>query len=79
MPRITHLSVVNDGGFSFGMDQTTPVSWSLSSRPRIRGMYRTWRVPQHAIDSQAFQAWAARNPAPVMSYRDMQATLRGFA
>jgi hypothetical protein len=77
--RITHLSVVNDGAFPSAWIKPRPCPGpcrhALASAACIAlGARRNTR-----FDSQAFQDWAKRNPAPVMSYREMQATLRGFA
>lgn len=71
-----YVSVINDGGFTFGMDLVTPVSWVFHKRPRSRGVYRCWRIAPAIAASPAFRAWLERNPSPVMSYNDLAAVLR---
>lgn len=39
--------VINDGGFSFGMDSVTPVSWKFSSKKLTRNVYRDWKMPDY--------------------------------
>lgn len=74
MTKILHVHVVNDGGFMFGMDKVTPVSWKFSNRVPAK-VYNSFRLkPEHA-DNEKVQKWIARHKAVVMSYRELYNTL----
>jgi len=65
MTRITRAYVINDGGFSFGMDNVTPVSWRFTRRQLKRGIYREWTMPGY------MDAWCKQNPTWIGSLRDL--------
>ena len=48
--------VINDGGFSFGMDSVTPVQWRFSHRELKRKVYRSWLMPYYMTK------WCKQNP-----------------
>ena len=47
-----YVNVINDGGFSFGMDKVTPVTWRITRRAPLRRAYRAWLLPVY------MHAWA---------------------
>ena len=49
--------VMNYGGFEYGMDSVTPVSWRFSRRQLKRGIYREWILPSY------MDLWAKNNPS----------------
>ena len=54
--RLTRAYVMNDGGFDYGMDSVTPVTWRFSRRPLTRNVYREWIMPDYMT------AWCKANP-----------------
>jgi hypothetical protein len=61
-----YANVVNDGGFTFGMDYTTPVTWKFAPRA-LKGSYTSLILPAH------MQAWAKTQRKPwVGTYRELQ-------
>lgn len=61
-----YAHVVNDGGFSFGMDNVTPVTWRFAPRRLTRNIYRSWTMPPYMF------SWAKANPNWIGSYNDLQ-------
>jgi len=49
-PRLTRAYVIDDGGFTYGMDSVTPVSWRFTRRQLKRGIYREWIMPGYMDD-----------------------------
>lgn len=75
--------VEDDGGFSFGMDDVTPVAFTFSTArdsSKKRGVYRSWGLPDNVVKSEHFQAWArGANGRVFASLRDLRATLKKIA
>lgn len=75
--------VEDDGGFSFGMDEVTPVAFTFSTAKdssKKRGVYRSWGLPDNVVKSEHFQAWArGANGRVFASLRDLRATLKKIA
>lgn len=59
--------VMNDGGFSFGMDDRTPVQWRFTPRQLKRGVYMSSTMPDYMRD------WCRANPSWIGSKRDLLA------
>ena len=71
-----YAHVIDDGGFTFGMDAVTPVSFELSARPRRRGVYTTFVVQK---PSRAQAEYAHANPCVVASLTELRARMRALA
>lgn len=52
MQSTFYVNVINDGGFDYGMDNVTPVSWRVTRRAPLRRAYRSWTLPVY------MHAWA---------------------
>lgn len=48
--------VINDGGFSFGMDKVTSVYWRFTTRELKRNIYQSWKMPDYMAK------WCRQNP-----------------
>ena len=63
------VNVINDGGFTFGMDRVTPVTWRVTRSAPLRRAYRSWTLPVY------MHAWAREQiarKAPIhASMRDL--------
>jgi len=72
--------VIDDGGFSFGMDQITPVQFTFSAQDKKRGVYRSFKLPAEVIKNPEFQAWATQLPGHsiVISLRDLRSLIKEY-
>jgi len=72
--------VIDDGGFSFGMDQITPVQFTFSAQDKKRGVYRSFKLPAEVIKNPEFQAWATQLPehSIVISLRDLRSLIKQY-
>ncbi len=72
--------VIDDGGFSFGMDQITPVQFTFSAQDKKRGVYRSFKLPAEVIKNPEFQAWATQLPGHsiVISLRDLRSLIKQY-
>lgn len=61
---IVYANVINDGGFEFGMDYVTPVTWKFS-RVALKSAYRSLILPGR------MNAWAKQQKTIVASWRDL--------
>lgn len=43
-----YIVVINDGGFTFGMDAVTPQTFIFTRQKRTRGIYRRWWLDMNA-------------------------------
>ena len=57
--------VINNGGFAFGMDTTTPVNWRFTNKPLKRNIYRQWLMPEYMAK------WCKSNPLWIGSYGEL--------
>ena len=67
-----YCHVMDDGGFTFGMDDRTPVSWEFSSRPR-KHVYRTFVIENPTLAAQAF---VKMRPVTVRTYQEIRAMFK---
>jgi len=65
--KLFNAYVMNDGGFSFGMDAVTPASWKFTRKELKRGIYRQWKLPEY------MNAFAKANPNWIGTYNELQA------
>jgi hypothetical protein len=75
------VNVIDDGGFIYGMDDRTPVTFRFSNRELTRGIYRSFALPYAVTSNPAFQAYAKSLPQglTVMSLAQLKNKLRDFA
>lgn len=72
-------NVENDGGFAYGMDNVTPVTFVLSDRERKgHAWYRSFRLPDALIESPEFQHWASMHPRIIASLNELKRMLQPF-
>lgn len=64
MSKTMYANVNNDGGFEFGMDYTTPVSWTFGRK--LSRAYTSLILPDYMA------AWTRENKHWIGSYRDLQ-------
>lgn len=79
--KVRYANVENDGGFSFGMDDRTPVAFVLTERERKgRGWYTSYRLPGEVINSPQFQQWANEKKSLrfVCSLNELRRMLKPF-
>lgn len=69
---LTRAYVLNDGGFEYGMDHVTPVSWRFTRRDLKRGIYRMWMMPGY------MDAWCKAHPTWVGTYAELQRIADSF-
>ena len=71
----------SNGGFEFGMDAVTPVSWEFTTLARARkGAYVSFKLPAEVVGNADFQAWARGNGGRViMSKRELVAKIKQLA
>ena len=71
MQSTYYVNVIDDGGFTYGMDDVTPVSWLVTRRAPLRRAYRSWTLPIY------MHGWArqqmARKATICASRRDLLA------
>lgn len=58
LPDFKFVGVENDGGFTYGVDAVTPVTFRFLTRDMQRGFYAVWQLPSDVIKSPHFQSWA---------------------
>jgi hypothetical protein len=66
MTRMMRAYVINDGGFTFGMDHVTPASWRFTRSQLKRGIYREWTLPEY------MDAWCKAHPTWIGTYNELQ-------
>lgn len=74
---IKKVFVINDGGFSFGMDSVTPVSWVFSNR-KPKNMYAEYNLSPFT-DNAKVQEWIAQNKKVCMSLVELREKLKALA
>lgn len=57
--------VIDDDGFTFGMDSVTPVSWRFTSRQLSRGIYCDWTMPEY------MRSWCKIHPTWIGSRAEL--------
>ena len=60
--KYAYALVLDDGGFTYGMDARTPVTFEFSQRDRKRGVYTSYQLPSAAVNNPAFQAMVKSLP-----------------
>ena len=79
-PMIKYALVPDDGGFTFGMDDRTPVQFVFSSRDRTRGIYRSFELPIAVTSNPQFQRWASSLPGNsiIASLADLRKMMKQY-
>jgi hypothetical protein len=77
---IKYALVPDDGGFTFGMDDRTPVQFVFSNRDKVRGIYRSFALPKSVTSSPEFQQWASSLPGQsiIVSLNDLRKMLKRY-
>jgi len=60
--KYAYALVLDDGGFTYGMDARTPVTFEFSQRDRKRGVYTSYQLPSAAVNNPGFQAMVKSLP-----------------
>lgn len=60
--KYAYALVLDDGGFTYGMDARTPVTFEFSQRDRKRGVYTSYALPSAAVLNPDFQAMVKSLP-----------------
>jgi len=60
--KYAYALVLDDGGFTYGMDARTPVTFQFSQRDRKRGVYTSYQLPSAAVSNPGFQAMVKSLP-----------------
>lgn len=79
IPR--YINVIDDGGFTFGMDEVTPVTFRFTQRPMVRGVYTRWLVPAGILANPDFSRWLnthTKEREIVCTLHQLKAWLRPF-
>lgn len=73
-------NVVDDGGFEFGMDDRTPVTFKFSNREMKRGVYRSFALPHVVTTNPMFQAFVRTLPQAtiIVSLKKLKEMLRQY-
>ena len=79
-PMIKYALVPDDGGFTYGMDDRTPVQFVFSSRDRTRGIYRSFELPSAVTSNPEFQRFASRLPGNsiIASLADLRKMMKQY-
>lgn len=79
-PMVKYALVPDDGGFTFGMDDRTPVQFVFSNRDKVRGIYRSFALPKSVTSSPEFQQWASSLPGNsiIVSLNDLRKMLKQY-
>lgn len=74
---VSHVGVINDGGFQFGMDAVTPVTFEFSTTEKKK-YYRCFALPNAVVRNDDFQTFAKNSPRLVVTLNSLKSIVSAF-